>query len=49
MELRSERKMEKAASKAHRLGASISSLIPAVSCRRCSPNAPFAKLKMLTA
>ena len=31
------------------LGASISSLIPAVSCRRCSPTAPFAKLKMLTA
>jgi hypothetical protein len=30
-------------------GASISSLIPAVSCRRCSPNAPFAKLEMLTA
>jgi hypothetical protein len=31
------------------LGASISSLIPAVSCRRCSPNAPFARLEMLTA
>jgi hypothetical protein len=29
--------------------ASISSLIPSVSCRRCSPNAPFAKLEMLTA
>jgi hypothetical protein len=29
-------------------GAAISSLIPSVSCRRCSPNAPFAKLKMLT-
>jgi hypothetical protein len=29
--------------------ASISSLIPWVSCRRCSPNAPFAKLEMLTA
>ena len=26
-----------------------SSLIPSVSCRRCSPNAPFAKLEMLTA
>jgi hypothetical protein len=25
--------------------ASISSLIPSVSCRRCSPNAPFAKLR----
>jgi hypothetical protein len=31
------------------LGASISSLIPAVSCRRCSPNSPFARLEMLTA
>jgi hypothetical protein len=31
------------------LGASISSLIPSVSCRRCSPNAPFAKLEILTA
>jgi len=31
------------------LGASISSLIPAVSCRRCSPNAPFARLEILTA
>jgi hypothetical protein len=30
-------------------GGSISSLIPAVSCRRCSPNAPFAKLEMVTA
>jgi hypothetical protein len=30
-------------------GGSISSLIPAVSCRRCSPNAPFAKLETLTA
>ena len=30
-------------------GASISSLIPLVSCRRCSPHAPFAKLEMLTA
>ena len=30
-------------------GASISSLVPSVSCRRCSPNAPFAKLEMLTA
>ena len=29
--------------------ASISSLIPSVSCRRCSPSAPFAKLEMLTA
>jgi hypothetical protein len=29
--------------------ASISSLIPSVSCRRCSPNAPFAKLEILTA
>jgi hypothetical protein len=28
---------------------SISSLIPSVSCRRCSPNAPFARLEMLTA
>jgi hypothetical protein len=31
------------------LGASISSLVPSVSCRRCSPNALFAKLEMLTA
>jgi hypothetical protein len=30
-------------------GASISSLIPSVSCRWCSPHAPFAKLEMLTA
>jgi hypothetical protein len=30
-------------------GASISSLIPTVPCRRCSPNAPFAKLQILTA
>jgi hypothetical protein len=30
-------------------GASISSLIPSLSCRRCSPHAPFAKLEMLTA
>jgi hypothetical protein len=30
-------------------GVSISSLIPPVSCRRCSPNAPFARLEMLTA
>jgi hypothetical protein len=30
-------------------GASISSLIPSVSCRRCPPNAPFAKLEALTA
>jgi hypothetical protein len=30
-------------------GAAISSLIPSISCRRCSPNAPFAKLEMLTA
>jgi hypothetical protein len=29
--------------------APISSIIPSVSCRRCSPNAPFAKLEMLTA
>jgi hypothetical protein len=29
-------------------GAAISSLIPSVSCRRCSPNAPFAALEMLT-
>ena len=28
---------------------SISSLIPSLSCRRCSPNAPFARLEMLTA
>jgi hypothetical protein len=30
-------------------GAAVSSLIPSVSCRRCSPNAPFARLEMLTA
>ncbi len=30
-------------------GAAISSLIPSLSCRRCSPHAPFAKLEMLTA
>ena len=30
-------------------GAAISSLIPSISCRHCSPNAPFAKLEMLTA
>ena len=30
-------------------GASISSLIPSLSCRRCSPNPPFAKLESLTA
>src|SRR5262245_10194812 len=30
-------------------GAAISSLIPSLSCRRCSPNAPFAKLEILTA
>jgi hypothetical protein len=29
--------------------ASISSLIPSLSCRRCSPNPPFAKLESLTA
>jgi alkanesulfonate monooxygenase SsuD/methylene tetrahydromethanopterin reductase-like flavin-dependent oxidoreductase (luciferase family) len=27
----------------------ISSLVPSLSCRRCSPHAPFAKLEMLTA
>jgi hypothetical protein len=27
-------------------GASISSLIPSLSCRRCSPHAPFARLEM---
>jgi hypothetical protein len=26
-------------------GASISSIIPSVSCRRCSPNSPFARLE----
>ncbi len=30
-------------------GASISGLIPSLSCRRCSPHPPFAKLEMLTA
>ena len=30
-------------------GASLSSLIPSVSCQRCSPNAPFARLERLTA
>ena len=30
-------------------GASISSLIPSVSCRRCSPNAPFARLEITRA
>jgi hypothetical protein len=30
-------------------GAAISSLILSLSCRRCSPSAPFAKLEMLTA
>ena len=30
-------------------GAAISSLIPSVSCRRCSPSAPFARLETLTA
>ena len=30
-------------------GASISSIIPSVSCRRCSPNSPFARLEMLAA
>jgi hypothetical protein len=30
-------------------GASISSLIPLLSCRRCSPNAPSARLETLTA
>jgi hypothetical protein len=29
--------------------ASISSLIPSLSCRRCSPNPPFAELEMLAA
>jgi hypothetical protein len=27
----------------------ISSLIPSLPCRRCSPNAPFARFEMLTA
>jgi hypothetical protein len=30
-------------------GAAILSLIPSLSCRRCSPHAPFAKLEMLSA
>ena len=30
-------------------GGAISGLIPSLSCRRCSPNAPFARLEMLTA
>jgi hypothetical protein len=30
-------------------GGSISGMIPSLSCRRCSPNAPFARLEMLTA
>jgi hypothetical protein len=30
-------------------GAAISGLIPSLSCRRCSPNAHFARLEMLTA
>jgi hypothetical protein len=30
-------------------GGAISSLIPSLSCRRCSPNALFARLEMLTA
>ena len=30
-------------------GAAVSSLIPSASCRRCSPNAPFARLETLTA
>jgi hypothetical protein len=30
-------------------GAAISSLVPSVSCRRCPPNAPFARFEMLTA
>jgi hypothetical protein len=29
-------------------GGAISGLIPSLSCRRCSPNAPFARLEMLT-
>src|SRR5215468_7024611 len=32
-----------------RHGGAISGLIPSLSCRRCSPNAPFARLEMLTA
>jgi hypothetical protein len=30
-------------------GSSISNLIPSLSCRRCSPRAPFAKLESLSA
>jgi hypothetical protein len=30
-------------------GASISNLIPSLSCRRCSPRAPFAKLESFSA
>jgi hypothetical protein len=30
-------------------GGAISALIPSLSCRRCSPNAPCARLQMLTA
>src|SRR6476659_4929694 len=30
-------------------GGAISALIPSLSCRRCSPNAPFARLEMLMA
>jgi hypothetical protein len=30
-------------------GGAVSALIPSLSCRRCSPNAPFARLEMLTA
>jgi hypothetical protein len=30
-------------------GGAISSLVPSLSCRRCWPNAPFARLEMLTA
>jgi hypothetical protein len=30
-------------------GGAISSLIPSLSCRRCSPHGPFARLEMLTA
>jgi hypothetical protein len=31
------------------VGGAISGLIPSVSCQRCSPNAPFAKLECLMA
>jgi hypothetical protein len=30
-------------------GGALSGLIPSLSCRRCSPNAPFARLETLTA